>query len=361
MTARSTWPDAQFWRGRRVLLTGHTGFKGSWLSGWLTMLGAEVMGLSLPELPTSPSLWEQLHLDGVHDERADVASTTWSTMAAAFAPEVVLHLAAQPLVSVGHAEPAGTFETNVMGTVRVMELFAGLDSLLATVVVTTDKVYDNRQPLPHSEGDHVGGRDPYSASKAAAELVVHSWPGRRERLATARAGNVIGGGDWAGDRLVPDLVRAWSEGRTVELRNPSGVRPWQHVLEPLRGYLLYAEALAAGRDVPSALNFGPSDVQAVEVSQLVAFAAQEWSRLGGSVPARPWSAVSTPGYHETALLTLDSQLASTELGWVSVLDWRQAVGLTLEWYRGLADGGSAVELVGRQLESYAAMVQGSAA
>ena len=347
-------PDPGFWRGRRVLLTGHTGFKGSWLTTWLQQLDAEVMGVSLPALPTEPSLWAQLDLAGVHDVRADVATDSWTAEARGFSPEVVLHLAAQPIVSVGHAEPARTFETNVQGTVRVMELLADLDDLMATLVVTTDKVYDPDQPAPHTEDHHVGGVDPYSASKAAAELVVRSWPRTTAPRATARAGNVIGGGDWADRRLLPDLVRAWGDGEQVLLRCPQGVRPWQHVLEPLRGYLLYAEALAAGRDVPPALNFGPADGQSVAVAEVVQYAAVQWRHLGGTVPGSGWVAAPHPAFDETPELTLDSRLAADRLGWSGAMHWQDAVTLTLEWYRGVGSGAAAADMVRGQLASYTA-------
>jgi CDP-glucose 4,6-dehydratase len=237
-----------------------------------------------------------------------------------------------------------------------MDLVADLDDLIATLVITTDKVYDPMQPAPHSEEHHLGGVDPYSASKAAAELVVRSWPRSAAPRATARAGNVIGGGDWADGRLVPDLVHAWGKGDLVVLRCPTGVRPWQHVLEPLRGYLTYAEALASGRDMPPALNFGPADGQSVAVAELVGFAAETWRGLGGSVPGSGWAPASEPQYEETAELTLDSRLAADRLGWVSALHWQEAVALSLEWYLGLSSGTDASVLVRGQLRSYAARI-----
>ena len=351
-------PDAAFWRGRRVLLTGHTGFKGSWLTCWLRQLGADVMGISLPELPTDPSLWRQLALNNVLDVRADIAAAAdaWTAAARDFSPEIVLHLAAQPLVSIGYERPALTFDTNVGGTVRVMSLLEQFPDLLATLVVTTDKVYDPSQTPPHSEWHHLGGRDPYAASKAAAELVVMSWPPMAAPRATARAGNVIGGGDWAAGRLLPDLVCAWESGEQALLRRPKGVRPWQHVLEPLRGYLVFVEALAAGGDVPRALNFGPADRQSVSVEELVGFAAEQWRSLGGRLTEPGWFASGQRHYDETRELTLDSRLAADRIGWVSALDWQQAVTLTLEWYRALRSGHAAHDLVNEQLESYATMI-----
>jgi CDP-glucose 4,6-dehydratase len=349
-------PDPGFWDGRRVLLTGHTGFKGSWLTCWLQALGADVMGISLAELPTEPSLWAQLDLSGVSDVRADITGGDWTARARDFAPSVVLHLAAQPLVSVGYEQPARTYEVNVQGTVCVLDLVASLTSVEAALVITTDKVYDPAQAPPHDERHSFAGREPYSASKAAAEIVVAGWPPMRARRATARAGNVIGGGDWAHNRLLPDLVRAWSAGAAPELRRPQGVRPWQHVLEPLRGYLVFAEALAQGRDVARGLNFGPADAQAVSVAELTAFAAAAWRRLGGDLPEPAWTEAATAEFEETGELTLDSRLASEQIGWSSVLDWQTAVTLTLEWYAGAGAGESPAGLIERQLAAYAKLV-----
>ena len=352
-------PDPGFWAGRRVLLTGHTGFKGSWLTCWLQALGAEVMGVSLAELPTEPSLWEQLGLPGVADVRADITTGDWTARARAFAPSVVLHLAAQPLVAVGYEEPARTFEVNVQGTVCVLEFVASSQSVDAALVITTDKVYDPAESPPHDEHHRFGGREPYSASKAAAEIVVAGWPEMRSPRATARAGNVIGGGDWARNRLLPDLVRAWAAGLAPELRRPRGVRPWQHVLEPLRGYLVYAEALAHGRDVPPGLNFGPVDEQSVSVATLTAFAAETWRRLGGELPEPAWTESAAPDFEETGELTLDSRLAAEQLGWSSVLGWQAAVALTLEWYAAAGAGEAPADLIRRQLATYTGIVGGT--
>jgi CDP-glucose 4,6-dehydratase len=345
-------PDPDFWSGRRVLLTGHTGFKGSWLTCWLRQLGAQVMGVSLPEPPTHPSLWDQLNLRDVKDHRADITTNDWTGPVRDFDPEVVLHLAAQSLVSVGYDQPAWTFEVNVLGTLHVLDLLSSLTSVAATLVITTDKVYDPSQQAPHDEAHRLGGREPYSASKAAAEMVVAGWPHPGPGLATARAGNVIGGGDWAADRLLPDLVRAWTAGQAPVLRRPEGIRPWQHVLEPLRGYLLYAEALAQRDHVSRALNFGPADGQSVPVNELVPFAAAAWQRLGRSLPEPGWTESTDAPFEETGELTLDSRRAREELGWASVLDWRSAVNLTLEWYAGANSGVPAIELITSQLASY---------
>lgn len=349
-------PTEDFWHGKRVLVTGHTGFKGSWLSSWLRLLGAEVLGVSLPEPVSNPSLWEQLQLNDVEEVREDIVTgTSWPEAARRFSPHVVLHLAAQPLVSRGWAAPATTFAVNVQGTVRVLELTRTLPDLLATLVVTTDKVYDPRQPPPYDEQAPLGGHDPYSASKAAAELVVQAWPEGTPR-GTARAGNVIGGGDWALDRLLPDLVRGWSAGSTVRLRHPESVRPWQHVLEPLRGYLLYAQALAQGAPLQHGINFGPTDAQAVPVRTVVQCAAEEWGRLGRTLPATPWVSTDASTFAETDVLTLNSGLAQEALGWVGVMEWDEGVRLTLEWHAATAGGEPAAEVVQRQLASYIARV-----
>jgi CDP-glucose 4,6-dehydratase len=348
-----THPDPAFWSDRRVVVTGHTGFKGSWLTCWLRDLGAEVHGVSLPEPPSDPCLWDQLDLVGVAEQRFDIASSDWQQGVRDFDPEVVLHLAAQPLVSVGYQDPGGTFHTNVQGTVSVLSLLGELPSLLATVIVTTDKVYDVRQPAPYTEQAFLGGKDPYSASKAAAELVVHSWPGGGAPVATARAGNVIGGGDWALDRIVPDLVRAWSSGDELVLRRPDAVRPWQHVAEPLAGYLRYAEALATRTELPRALNFGPDESQAVPVLDLVTAAADEWRRLvPGSTPS--WRVEPQPELVETGLLTLDSSLAGSTLGWTGRWDWRDAISRTLAWYTQTAGGADPAAVTRAQIAEYAA-------
>jgi CDP-glucose 4,6-dehydratase len=318
----------------------------------LRELGSEVHGLSLPGSHGKPSLWDEIALDGVIDTRADVASAEWLNDARQFSPEIVLHLAAQSLVSIGYRDPAVTFRTNVMGTVQVMALMEEVGSVRAGVIVTTDKVYDTRQPTPFAEDQFLGGKDPYSASKAAAELVTHAWPETGTPVATARAGNVIGGGDWSLNRIVPDLVRAWSAGHVLVLRRPTAVRPWQHVIEPLAGYLAYAEALTSGADVPTALNFGPDRSQAVPVLDLVEFAAEEWSRLTGAA-APSWQVQAEPGMVETEDLTLDPALARESLGWGGVWDWRQAISKTLEWYVAAAGGAHPRDLMRSQFLDYA--------
>ena len=354
-----TVPDENFWRGRRVLLTGHTGFKGSWLTCWLQTLGAVVMGVALPEAPTKPSLYDQLALDDVVDVRADITSSAWVPQAVEFSPEIVFHLAAQSLVAVGLESPYRTFEVNVLGTARVMSFLDSLKGLRAAVVVTTDKVYSPSSMDAHTEADALGGCDPYAASKAAAEMVVAGWPDFDAPCATARAGNVIGGGDWAGNRLLPDLMRAWLAGLPVTLRRPTAVRPWQHVLEPLCGYLLYAEALAAGTVLPLAMNFGPASGQSVQVSEVVDFAADYWQQVGRDLPTPPVEETSSLSFPETAELQLDSRLAASALGWSPAFDWRKAVAMTIDWYVGEDEGRNPRDLVTQQLDDYLATTRGA--
>ncbi|MCF6376997.1 CDP-glucose 4,6-dehydratase [Nocardioides KLBMP 9356] len=352
--------DPAQWSGRRVLVTGHTGFKGAWLTCWLRELGAEVYAVSLPADAHETPLWDALAVEGVQDVRDDVAGSGWIDGAAAFEPEVVLHLAAQSLVSEGYRDPATTFQTNVMGTVRVLELVDRLPDLRAAVVVTTDKVYDVRQPTPFREGDFLGGKDPYSASKACAELVTQSWPHLSDRVVTARAGNVIGGGDFALNRIVPDIVRAWTVDETLVLRRPLAVRPWQHVIEPLLGYLLYAEDVAGGREVPRSLNFGPDPAQAVPVQALVEHAAGQWAGLsGGSQPA--WEVDPDPVMEETHDLTLDASQAQQVLSWGNVWGWREAIDRSLQWYVRAADGERPADLVREQVAAYVEQVRSSSA
>lgn len=350
-------PSREFWNGRRVLVTGHTGFKGSWLCAWLEDLGAEVLGLSLPEPPTSPNLWHELHLDSVTQVSADIASDRWQGEVGDFDPEIVLHLAAQALVSDGYSDPFRTFTTNVHGSVRLLASLAGIASARAAVMVTTDKVYDPTQPIPLTENSFLGGKDPYSASKAAMELAVHSWPELSCPVATARAGNVIGGGDWSAHRLLPDVVTNWSKGEPIALRRPTAVRPWQHVLEPLRGYLLYAEGLT-NRTLPRSLNFGPHASQCVPVETVVSFAAEHWREIGDRTPDPSWIASQAPSMVETELLVLDSGLAEETVGWRNVLGWQDAVRRTIDWHHALSDGASAHELVKTEIAEYVDLLEG---
>jgi CDP-glucose 4,6-dehydratase len=325
-----------FWTGKRVLLTGHTGFKGAWLALWLTHLGARVTGLALaPE--TEPALFDQLGLASEMDHRlGDIRdSERVASVVRYVRPDIVLHLAAQALVLRGYREPIETFATNVMGTAHVLDALRSLDKPCAAVIVTTDKVYRNIEwEFGYRETDHLGGHDPYSASKAAAEIAIDSW--RKSflcgaspiRIASARAGNVIGGGDWSENRIVPDLVRALAAGREIEVRNPGAIRPWQHVLEPLGGYLLLAEKLYASPapELQDAFNFGPTSEAERTVRELVEQALKHWPGT--------WRDTSKPGaLHEAGRLALNIDRASARLGWAPAWDFKRAIAETVSWYR----------------------------
>lgn len=343
------------WRGRRVLVTGHTGFKGSWLCLWLERLGARVAGVALPP-DTRPSLFELLepwptlehHICDLRDRDRAAA------LIADSGAEMLFHLAAQSLVPAARRDPAGTFATNVMGTVHVLEGALRCPSLRAALIITTDKVYANAgKGRAFREDDPLGGDEPYAASKAAAELAVASFrapfTAAGKAVATARAGNVLGGGDWAADRILPDLVRSLASGHRTAIRNPQGVRPWQHVLDPLAGYLAHAEALAAGKDTPAALNFGPDSLSMRPVSELMA-------RVLAHLPGHPgWDAVPSPGLHEAAVLRLDSARARADLGWRPRLDFEAAVDWTADWYAAHRDGQDMRRFTLEQIARYEAL------
>jgi CDP-glucose 4,6-dehydratase len=329
--------DPHFWMHRRVLLTGHTGFKGAWLSLWLQSLGAEVTGLA-PGPPTQPSLYELAGIAAGMCERAvdvcDAGAVAHAVREAA--PEVVLHLAAQPMVRRSLRSPAMTYEVNVMGTVNVLEGVRQLgDEVRAVVVVTSDKCYENPggEARRFVEGDPLGGEDPYSSSKACAELVTAAYRSSffaaegSPRVATARAGNVIGGGDWGEERLLPDIVRAVHAGEPVRVRNPQAVRPWQHVLNPLSGYLLLAEALWQGDEVARAWNFGPRREDARTVSWIVERLGALWDG------ALSWEIDEGPNPPEASHLALDSSDAESLLGWRPAWDLNDALELVVEWHR----------------------------
>jgi CDP-glucose 4,6-dehydratase len=349
-------PDPGFWRDRRVLLTGHTGFKGAWASVWLARLGARVTGLSLAP-DTEPSLWGGMG-SGLIDEAivGDIRDPGIVRDAVARArPSVVLHMAAQSLVRRSYAEPVETFATNVMGTVHLLEALRTCDGLDAILVVTTDKVYANaNQGRDFVEADPLGGHDPYSSSKAAAEIATASYAAsffapRGTRVATARAGNVIGGGDWAPDRLIPDVWRAAKRGEAVTLRHPDATRPWQHVLEPLAGYFLYLEAMARRRDVPAALNFGPPAGAAATVASVA-------EAMAGALGApTAWRRDEAPAPPEMKLLSLDPSRAMETLGWRPRLSSEEAVQWSARWYAEHDKGAQPLRLCQAQLEAYEAL------
>ena len=342
---------ANAYRQRRVLLTGHTGFKGSWLSLWLKGLGAEVTGLALPA-ESSPSHWDLLQLDmPSHAQDIREFGGTFDAVRKT-RPEIVFHLAAQSLVRPSYRDPLQTWSTNVMGTANVLEACRQVPGVRAIVVVTTDKCYENRERARgYRENDRLGGHDPYSASKAGAELVAASYrkaffgsPGA-PFLATARAGNVIGGGDWSEDRLIPDLVRAVGAGKELAIRAPNATRPWQHVLESLSGYLLLGQRLLAGNvAVASAWNLGPGPDANQTVAKVLDTMALSWPQLA-------WRRDATPQPHEARLLYLDSAKARTELGWRTVWSLDETLAATAEWYQVFQARGTLISAA--QLARYA--------
>ena len=349
-------PDVDFWRGKRVFLTGHTGFKGAWLAIWLRRMGAEVHGFALAPL-AGPNLFAQAGLADLPGHTIGDIRNPAALRAAIVAarPDIVLHLAAQALVRRSYAQPVETLATNVMGTAHLLDAMRDVDGVKAVVVVTTDKCYENREWVwPYRETDPLGGRDPYSASKAAAELITSMYrdsflAARGVAVASARAGNVIGGGDWAEDRLLPDCVRAFGLGEPVVVRNPAAVRPWQHVLEPLAGYLLLAERLcgeSAADGYADAFNFGPAADDARPVGWLVA----EMARLWGGDAA--WRVDAGEHPHEARLLALDASRARTMLGWRPRLALPQALGWSVDWYRAVSAGRPALDITCEQIDRY---------
>jgi CDP-glucose 4,6-dehydratase len=350
------------YRGRRVLVTGHTGFKGSWLALWLCDLGAQVAGYALAP-PSAPSNFEALELARRIDHRhGDIRDrTAFARVVDEFRPEVIFHLAAQSLVQVSYADPATTFETNAMGMVSVLECVRTRPWIEATVLITSDKTYRNEEWCwGYKETDALGGRDPYSGSKGCADLIAHSYfhsflKHGTTRVAVARAGNVIGGGDWAAQRLVPDCVRAWSAGGVVSVRSPQATRPWQHVLEPLSGYLWLGSCLLARQPGLNgeAFNFGPDGSVNQTVAQLLDAMARRW-------PGVSWQASEglARGGHEATLLRLSCDKALFHLGWRAVLQFAETVEFTVDWYRNWLEKRRAAEACSReQLARYAQLAR----
>jgi CDP-glucose 4,6-dehydratase len=349
--------SSEFWRDKRVLLTGHTGFKGAWMSLWLKGLGAEVTGFALPPA-TEPNLWsvigESAHEGGgLRSVLADIRDVrrVEETVAGAD-PHIVIHMAAQALVRESYRDPLGTYATNVMGTAALLQTCRSLSNLQCVVIVTSDKVYENHgEGAAFSETDRLGGHDPYSNSKACTELLTSSF---RESffndgppIATARAGNVIGGGDWSEDRLIPDCVRALKSGHAVNLRYPDAVRPWQHVLEPLSGYLTLAEGLVkAPQNTPRAVNFGPDPASFCTVREVVDAFGERFAGLPG------WVRDPAPQPSEAQALTLSSALAARALGWHPRLDIRESLSWTADWYLAHSAGENMLEFSEMQIVRY---------
>ena len=347
--------DSAFWKGRRVFLTGHTGFKGAWLSLWLAELGAEVTGYSLAP-PSEPNLFTLAKVgEGLADIRGDIRDL--DSMSAAMKkadPEIVIHMAAQALVRPSYADPVGTYATNVMGTVNLLEACRSLNNLRAALIITSDKSYENREwHCGYRESDPMGGHDPYSSSKGAAEIVTsamrRSFFADGPSVASARAGNVIGGGDWGTDRLLPDMMRAFAEGETVIIRHPDAIRPWQHVLDPLAGYMMLIEKMfSPGQSFAEGWNFGPLEDNAQPVGHLVERAAALWGESAG------WKLDPAPKLHEATFLKLDISMARARLGWRPRLDLETALALTVNWYRAHQKGEDMPGFTRQQIKNYAA-------
>jgi CDP-glucose 4,6-dehydratase len=347
--------NVTFWSGRRVFITGLTGFKGAWLGLWLAELGASVTGYAL-QPPSEPNLHDLASVgDLVRSLRGDIRDRRSLGDALSKAqPEIVFHFAAQSLVRESIRSPLETYEVNVLGTAYVLEAIRTCPSVRAAVVATSDKCYENRETAAaFRESDPLGGRDPYSSSKACAELVTAAYrdsffakPGCA-RIASVRAGNVIGGGDWAADRLVPDIVRALTQDRPLEIRNPAAVRPWQHVLDPLAGYMLLAERLWEGRvEMAAAWNFGPDTVAMRPVGWVVEQVAARWGKRAN------WKRDTRENPHEAITLLLDSGKARSQLGWLPKLGLEDAIEWTVDWYRACATGEDPRALTLQQLRRY---------
>lgn len=352
-----------FWKSKKVLITGHTGFKGGWMSLWLQQLGAELTGFALPP-PTSPSFFNVTSVSKnmvsiIGDIRDEALLSSTMTLSA---PEIVIHMAAQPLVRRSYVDPVETYSTNVMGTVHLLEAVRKTPSVRAVVIVTTDKCYENKEWVwGYRENESMGGYDPYSSSKACAELVTAAYrssffslkgAGKHDlALASARAGNVIGGGDWADDRLVPDILHAIQNGKMVNVRNPNSTRPWQHVLEPLNGYLVLAERLCTqGASIAEAFNFGPAEEDVKPVKWIVEELTKQW---GSDVS---WQAdVATDQLHEANYLKLDCSKAHSLLNWHPRLDLRSSLASIVFWHKAYLAGEDMRKITLNQIDNFQSM------
>ena len=346
----------EYFKNKKVIITGHTGFKGSWLSLWMSMLGAEVSGISI-SIPTNPSHFELLNLKIKNDIRVDIYnSKKIEDIISRIKPDYVFHLAAQPLVALSYQNPLETFQTNVVGTANLLEALRELKNECIAVIITSDKSYDNLEiSRGYHEDDKLGGSDPYSGSKGAAELVINSYTKsffieNNIRIGVGRAGNVIGGGDWAKDRIVPDCIRSWSINQSVKIRNPNSTRPWQHVFEPLSGYLSLAEKLTVDSKINGeAYNFGPPANQNHTVDELIIEMNNYWHGI-------EWQYEIEKGeiFHEASLLKLNCDKALFDLNWVPTLNFEQTVKMTMEWYKEFYENESSnmLQFSNEQIDSY---------
>lgn len=349
----SALPDPNFWAGKKALLTGHTGFKGSWLAYWLSGMGAEVVGLSLTPA-TEPNLCTLLELGSLIDSRvADIRDLdTVVQVVKETRPDIIFHLAAQALVRAGYKNPSETFTTNIIGSANVLDAVRQTDRTRVVVMVTTDKVYQNLEhPYPYRESDRLGGHDPYSASKAAAEIVIACY--RQAFLAesgvavaSARAGNVVGGGDWSADRLIPDAIRAWIGGNKLHIRRPQAIRPWQHVLEPLTGYSVLAERLWQDETLSGAYNFGPETQEAATVREMIEIAATHFENAQVA-----WGD-GTEGPHEAGWLSLEIAKSRNRLNVLPRWNLEATITRTVDWYRRQANGAAARKLCDEDIAAY---------
>jgi CDP-glucose 4,6-dehydratase len=356
-------PNREFWNGKRVLLTGHTGFKGGWLAIWLNNMGAQVIGVSLPP-NTVPSLFSLASIQSQCENHiCDIRDAVKLTEVIKRAqPEIVFHLAAQPLVRQSYTEPLETFSSNVIGTANLLDAMRGLASIKVAVMITTDKVYLNKEWIwPYRENDALGGHDPYSASKAASEIVISSYrdsflSDQGIAVASARAGNVIGGGDWSADRLIPDAVRAWNREDVLEIRRPDAIRPWQYVLEPLAGYLLLAQKLHQNASMAGSYNFGPHTTEVASVREIIEIAKKMYGRGGVIYKDR------VQGPHEAGRLTLDTTKSQQTLGFMPRLTLSESLRRTMDWYLAQSNGADVrllCELDIANYESFVSKTKGS--
>jgi len=348
-----------FWQGKRVLITGHTGFKGSWLSLWLQSMGADVVGYALAP-PSNPNLFDVAGIEkGMTNLTGDIRNLeSLKDVFAEYRPIIVFHMAAQPLVRYSYKEPVETYSTNVMGTINLFEAVRGSGSAKAVVAITSDKCYENREWIwGYRENEPMGGHDPYSNSKGCSELVIaayrnsyfnpESYKDHGVAISSARAGNIIGGGDWAEDRLIPDIMRAITEGKPVNIRNPGAVRPWQHVLNPLSGYLLLAQKLyEEGSLYAEAWNFGPNDEDTKSVRWIVDKLTKAWGK-GAS-----WVEDKRSSPHEANFLKLDCSKAKARLNWHPRLHLADALSEIIDWYRTFQDGGNMYDFTLRQINNF---------